>query len=190
MKPIALLAALGGLVLSVPTSAQHCHQPAPVAPLAVASAHVSPVLALPLYGAAYTGGAGYGEQNEALRLILEELRALRADIAALKDGGPVGSLPLRKAADPYKVMQAHCAACHTSGIADTKGGGFELFNDKGQPLKLSRPDREVITKRVSAGTMPPATKPKLSAEDKDALLSALKDTPKTGPAPKEVPAKK
>lgn len=181
MKTAALFVALAVVLVAVPkTPAQPCHQPVKHD---AAFVNVAPAVVLPLYGAAYTGGSGYTEQYDALRLILEELRALRADIASLKGSTvPGGALPL-KGADPIAITRANCASCH-SGDAE-KGGGFAMFNDKQQPLKLSPADRREITKRVSNGTMPPPSKPKLSQGDKESLLAALRDAPKA-PAPKEV----
>jgi hypothetical protein len=57
-----------------------------------------------------------------------------------------------------------------------------LFTDKGETVRLSPPDRRALEKRVREGTMPPAGKPRLSAEDKAAILGAIKDAPKVVPS--------
>jgi mono/diheme cytochrome c family protein len=182
VKITALYAALAALLVAVPTApAQPCTSARCAAPAVQAQPVVTQILGVtvPLYGAGYSGAGS--EQTDLLRQLLEEIKALRSDVANLQAGGTVPPLGAR-AVDVSKIVKANCASCHTGGVADDKGGGFELFTEKGEVIKLSPADRRSVEKRVREGTMPPATKPRLSAEDKAALLGALKDAPKVVPS--------
>jgi mono/diheme cytochrome c family protein len=179
---IARLYALGGvLVLSGVVTADVCRSThcAPVQASAyVAPAYVAPVaIAVPLYGASYTGG-GDPETAELLRALIEEMRALRADVAGLRTGPQAQAAPGR---DPVAVLSASCAACHTAG--PKLKGEFEMFAPDGKPLKLNGPDRRAIEKRVREGTMPPPDKGKLSADDKAAIAAFAASPPAPAAAP-------
>jgi mono/diheme cytochrome c family protein len=150
----------------------------------VAPAYVAPVaLAVPLYGASYSGGDP--ETAELLRALIEEMRALRADVAGLR-GPQAQAAPGR---DPVQVLTANCAACHTAG--PKLKGEFEMFSPDGKPLKLNGPDRRAIEKRVREGTMPPPDKGKLSADDKAAIAAFAASPPApAAPVPAKLPASK
>jgi mono/diheme cytochrome c family protein len=143
---------------------------------------INPAVVLPLYGASYTGaGTGDDETRDLLKQLLQEVKQMRQDLAAKGDGG--GAVAPLAARDPVAIVRAHCAACHTAGVAEDKGGGFELFTEKGDAIRLSAPDRKAIAGRVRNGTMPPAKAGRLAPADRDALLAAIADGPKKDPAP-------
>ncbi len=131
-----------------------------------------PLLAtpIPIYGAAYTGSES--ETTRALEAILAELKAMREELSALRSSGaPVGALALQSGKDPVATVKASCASCHTEG--KSPGGGFEMFDLKGNPLKLNGPDKREIDKRVRQGTMPPPDKKKLAQDEKLAIAKFL-----------------
>lgn len=181
MKTAALYAALAALLVAVPTApAQPCASARCAAPVVQAQPVVTQILGVtvPLYGAGYSGAGS--EQTDLLRQLLEEIKALRSDVANLQAGGTVPPLGAR-AVDVSKIVKANCASCHTG---EASKGEFQLFTDKGETVRLSPPDRRALEKRVREGTMPPASKPRLSAEDKAAILNAIKDAPKPIPPAK------
>lgn len=132
-------------------------------------------VALPISGAAYVG-SDTAEQTQLLRDLLAEIKALRQDVQALRQavppadaGGDAASATLADA----KVQAAfknNCARCHTGDKAD---GGFELFTDKGELVRLSPADRREVAKRVKVDQMPkpPA---RLTPADKAMILAAVK----------------
>jgi mono/diheme cytochrome c family protein len=143
----------------------------------VAPAYIAPVaLAVPLYGASYSGGDP--ETAELLRALLAEIQALRSDVSSLRTGPQAQAAPGR---DPVAVLSASCAACHTAG--PKLKGEFEMFAPDGKPLKLNGPDRRAIEKRVREGTMPPPDKGKLSADDKAAIAAFAASPPAPAAAP-------
>lgn len=182
---IAKLYALGGLLaLAGVVTADVCHAPAYPAQV-YAPAYVAPAtIVLPLYGASYSEADP--ESALALQAILEELKAMRQEIAALRS--PAGPQPqAAPKIDPVKVLAANCAGCHTPG--PKLKGEFEIFAPDGKPLKLNGPDRRAIEKRVREGTMPPPGGPKLSADDRAAIAAFVASPPAATPA-KLPPAKK
>ena len=125
---------------------------------------VTGAIALPIYGAAYQTGAGDDETKALLRLLLEEMKAMRADMRGAPGvnaaGGP----------DASAVLKESCASCHTGEKAK---GGFLLYTDADEQVKLSPADRREVAKRVASGNMPPPPK-RLGAEQKDAIAKAMK----------------
>ncbi len=174
-----LYALFGVTVLSGAVYADVCHAPRAVYQHQ-AVAVVAPVaVSLPLYGASYTGGDG--ETAEALRAILEELKAMRQELAGLR-GGAAGPQAVTAKNDPDPILVKHCAACHTDG--PNVKGDFGMFDDKGILLKLNGPDKRAVVKRVREGTMPPAGKPRLTVDEK-----ATVETFAISPAPAAPPKK-
>lgn len=181
----SLLVLAGVVSADVCRSGQVC---APVqtyqAPAYVAPAYVAPVaVAVPLYGASYN--TGDPETALALQAILEELRALRGEVAGLRGSGAPPGAQAAPRADPAKVLAVHCAACHTEG--PKLKGDMAFFDPKGQLLKLNGPDKRAIEKRTREGTMPPPERPKLTPDDKAAIGAFAAGPPL--PAPQPAPAK-
>lgn len=141
----------------------------------------APALTIPLYGASL-GAETDPEVVRALNVLIEEIRGLKAELAASRPA----AAPRKLAAptDGPALAVAHCATCHTAGRL-AKGTEFTMFSPDGKPLLLNRPDRDVIVARLEKGTMPPPTRLKPT----EAEYAGLKGFYKTPPAP-TVPAKK
>jgi len=124
------------------------------------SVHVQPnVVLVPTYSASSSGSAGQ------LAEILAELKAIRAELSALRLGGQVRPVISKKS-----VIQNHCAKCHSQQEADVKGAGFVLLTDAGEVTPLSINDQRRIDAKVQSGKMPPAPG-RLTDEEKNALVS-------------------
>jgi mono/diheme cytochrome c family protein len=176
----ALAAALGGLLVALPATADSCRTGYAPAYNNHAVAVVNPTVVLPLYGAAYTGEAD-AETADLLKQLLAEIRALRADLqkgpppagpSDTGDGPPVAPL---KTIDVGAVVKAKCASCHTGDAAKS---GFEMVTDKGDLVKLNGLSRKAVRDRVDGkggGPMPPPKSPQLTPAEKEALKKALTD---------------
>lgn len=136
-------------------------------------------LVLPLYGASYTGETD-NESKELLRQILETQKAILEKLTAGGGTGPVGSLAVSKP-DGLKVMEKNCAGCHTAGKVK---GDFEMYDAKGQMLKLNGPDKKEIAKRVANGTMPPVSVGRLTQGEKDSIKEFVESPPAKMPVAK------
>lgn len=127
---------------------------------------------IPLYGAMYspqgTTSTSDPEIKELLKLLIEEVKGLRSDLAAAKPEPIPGTLGLQSPKiDGLTATRQACASCHTG--ANSKGG-YILFNQDNKPRDLSAIEKRESVRRVSAGTMPPADKSKLTPEGKAAIL--------------------
>lgn len=120
----------------------------------------APVVLVPTYSATYS------EQQDTLRAILEELRGLRADLAA----GGKAQAPVSLAS----VIGSKCVGCHGEKVADTKGNGFILALADGKIPPFSLNEKRRITKKIEAGKMPPSPAPALSGSEKSTILKELK----------------
>lgn len=137
----------------------------PVAPVILPATQ----LVVPVYGSQFVPGAAQQQaQDEVLREILQELRAMRSELQALKQPA---ALPL-SLANASQVMAKSCVKCHGAASADKDGGGFVMFNDGGGLLTLSDRDKQRIVNRVSRNSMPPAPA-KLAAVDKKMIVDAF-----------------
>lgn len=179
MNRIALLVVL---IVAANVHAQPCH-PAARSCAVQQAAIVQQVLAVPavtfqsilvpVYAAAYVGPqveqqtAADDETKELLRQLLEETRAMRADLQSLR--GPV--LPLVQEGS-LKAIQTNCQKCHSPTTADAAGGGFKLFAANGSLAQLDARDKARVVNRVSRNSMPPAPA-KVTAADKKAILEAF-----------------
>ena len=132
---------------------------------------VANAFTLPIYGAAYQPASTTGDDDTKalLKALIDEVRALRADIAKGSTGQP-SALSVPKEIDPVTVLKTACASCHTG---EKSKGGFALYTDKNELVRLSPADRREVSKRVSNGNMPPPPG-KLTTEQKDAVLRAMK----------------
>lgn len=123
---------------------------------------------VPLYAAQYAPQPTQPVSDDVLREILAELRALREAVEANR---PPGALPLR-AADIGPILAAKCGACHGAKVAETKGAGMVLTDEKGAAWKLSGPEKRAVKEQVSSGKMPRGGT--LTANEKAAILAAVK----------------
>lgn len=182
MKPAPLiLAALVAVLIAVPSPAAPCQTAVCQTPAYVAPVVTPLALALPLYGAGYVGASsGDDETKELLRALLAEIKAMRTDLANLPTGGGDVVPPLRAGTpkvDVFAVFKASCASCHTSKVAESLGGGFEMITDDGKFIRLPPSTRKELVKRVKAGTMPPPSKDRapLSQPVRQAIEAAMTD---------------
>lgn len=183
---ITALLALAAVLIAGPTApAQPCQSGHCAAPVVQTPVVVAPAVAtiLPLYGAGYTGGSG-SEQTDLLRQLLDEIKALRADVADLKAGGGVPPLKARATEDPTAILKANCASCHTGQKSRAE---FQLFTDKGEPVFLNGPTRKEILARVKAQpghpVMPPPGHDRLTPAQIGALEAAFSTAKAPDPAP-------
>ncbi len=133
------------------------------------------LVTVPLYGASYSGGdTSDAELKDLLRQLIEEQRATRAEIAALRGGAGPFKAAGAPGLDPIAVLTKNCQSCHSG---EKPAGGYSMFDDAGSLLKPSPPERRSIEARaVKKGDMPPSGKPKLTAEEK-AAVEAFVATP-------------
>lgn len=188
---VLVLAALAFLFAPVVCYGQTCRTGTCAAPTVAVqtyatATYATPIL-IPTYGVVYapTYGGTTDETNRLLAELLAEQRALRSEIAALKDGtGP------KVFKDPRPSLKANCARCHTEGQL-APGTDFSLFDEKGEPFALSSVDRKAMAKRLQNGTMPPPVTEagglkvqRMLAADRAELAGLLLNPP---PAPKVSP---
>lgn len=159
---------------STPCTSTQCATTTAVVATPATAVVTNPIAALsqilvPTYGAQFVpSGQQQTAGDEVLREILQELRAMRAEIAALKQPAV---LPLALA-DAGKVMSKSCVKCHGKDAAEKDGGGFVMFDQAGGLLQLAEADKRRVANRVSRNSMPPAPA-KLAAVDKKAILEAF-----------------
>lgn len=134
---------------------------------------------LPAYGAGYQVQPGAGEQEQILLKILQELKAMRAESAALR----AGASPTAPA--HVQVFAARCVQCHESSVAKAKGKGFVLMQG-GREVELTPEMRLEVIRRVHEKEMPPDNP--LSDEEYSKLVVSLstrqKPQPQVLPGPK------
>lgn len=124
---------------------------------------------VPLYGAVYAPQQQtQALSDDVLREILLELRNLREEVSAIREN----RLPLTMPASAGPVLNGKCAACHGLKVAEAKGAGLVLVDDKGQPWRLSGPEKRAVREQVQTGKMPKGGS--LTQQEKAAILNAVK----------------
>jgi hypothetical protein len=122
---------------------------------------------VPVYSAVYNPQV-QSSRDDVLLEILAELRAMRAELAALRN--PVQAPTLVSA---VPIIRQQCARCHSPAGADKDGGGFVLVDARGElSTTLSDRDRQRVYNRVRGNSMPPAPA-KVKAEEREAILKAF-----------------
>lgn len=150
-----------------------------------APAYVAPVQAVyvPTYYPTYT--VTYDPTGGAAGLaLLEELKALRAEVKELRATTPPAAAPL--ASPGGALFAAKCASCHDASVAEKKSA--PVLMERGLVLNRDRiPER--IMEALRTGKMGSMKLPSLTAEHKLEMTYHLFDLP---PAPEllPVPAKK
>ena len=113
---------------------------------------------VPTYSAHYT-------EDAVLREILLELRAIRAELKALRPSTtPAPTLG--------GILKARCASCHGQSVAAGKGDGLVLVESDGNIPDFNRAERRLILRLVATGEMPKKGPP-LSEPEKRALTEHL-----------------
>lgn len=153
---ITSIASAGGVC----ATAQHHAQAVVLTPAAIT---------VPLYGAVFSPQQQTQPlTDDVLREILAELKALREEVSAMREGRQ----PLTMPANVGPVLNARCASCHGLKVAESKGAGLVLTDDKGQPWRLSGPEKRAVKQQVETGKMPKGGS--LTASEKAAILAAVK----------------
>ncbi len=186
MKTLSLVALLAVLVVT-PSRADHCaqsvvqkvvttqavvaHHAAPVAAVVVPTVQtiaVQPVL-LPIYSAVYQPL----EQRNHNEELLSELKSLRLKVESLEQTRQPVRQQLRDepALKTSDLLGTKCAACHSPGSAEAKGGGLTMFDSLGK-LSLTEEQKLDAIGQVASGKMPKGTK--LSGENKRQAIDLLK----------------
>ena len=153
---ISTLSAMAGGICSTP---QHYAQSVVLTPAAIQ---------VPLYGAVFQPQQAQPLTDDVLREILAEMKALREEIAAMREGRQ----PLTMPANVGPILNARCAACHELKVAEAKGAGFVMTDDKGQPWRLSGPEKRAVREQVTSGKMPRGGS--LTPAEKAVILNAAK----------------
>lgn len=122
---------------------------------------------VPVYSAVYNPQVQSQQRDDVLLEILAELRAMRAELSALRN--PVQAQTLASA---VPIVRQQCARCHSPAVADKDGGGFVLLTAAGELQPLSDRDRQRVHNRVRSNSMPPAPA-KVKAEEREAILKAF-----------------
>lgn len=143
----------------------------------IAVAQFVPV-AIPSYGVTY----GNSDNEALLRAMLEEFKAMRAELAALRSGLPVPAAG--KTPHPGALAMArHCAVCHDETTAKGKQpvlfkGGVFLDTDENYKRTVAVLDSK---------TMPPKVRPRPSAEESfDMLRFIITKEPEAAPESKKM----
>lgn len=166
MKRFALGLALALSIVAV-SAADYC-PPAHAQQIAVVP--VANVL-VPVYAAVFNPPQ-QSARDDVLLEILAELRAMRAELAALRNPQAAAQV-----ASVLPTLRTACARCHSPAGADKDGGGFTLFDARGElSAALSDRDRARVVNRVGRNSMPPAPA-KIKAEEKAAIVKAFTPTP-------------
>lgn len=158
--------------------ADHCQQ----IQQAVQAISVQPVaipvatqVVVPLYSAVYSPQQAQSLNDDLLRQLLEEIKALRADVQALKDVPPRLAITEDTV---FQAMKTSCARCHTQGSdLDRKGGGLALFDLKGNRLKLDQSNEDRVYRRMNSNSMPEigsVEEKKISKTDRELIRDAHK----------------
>lgn len=122
---------------------------------------------VPIYSAVYAPPQAQQLTQDVLQEILAELRAMRAELAAIRNPAQAQTL-----ASAVPIIRQQCARCHSPAGADKDGGGFVLLTAQGDLAALSDRDKQRVHNRVSKNSMPPAPA-KIDAKDRDAILKAF-----------------
>lgn len=115
----------GVLALAAVCTASNCH----VQRVVVHPHHVAPVVA-PLYQPYYSiGYTPAGDLVDVVKSLIEENRAMRADLIQALKAAPGGPLPLKAEALKAKhaPAQASCVSCHDASVSKAKGDGVTLY---------------------------------------------------------------
>ncbi len=143
MKKIGLIAAVVAVLTpaALPAGCPRCHR------TATTYTYHAPAY----YPAYYYYPAPYVAFDPAYDALLQEVRALRADMRRGQSA--------TQYADGKAVLGGRCASCHAPTVADEKGGGFEIDAER-----LSSNDLKRIVKRLEttdAGKRMPKDAPAL-----------------------------
>lgn len=165
MKRIVAVAALLIFTAVVDAACPTLHRQAVVKQQAVVAPVVQALaVAVPAYGAGYAPPQQTADA-ETLRQLLEEIRAMRAELrAALQQ-----AQQQPQAVDAGALAGSVCARCHQASQADARGGGFVMVEDDGSLSVLSLEHRNRIRRRIENGSMPPprsASRPLTDGEKK------------------------
>ena len=109
---------------------------------------------------------------EVLRALLEEIKALRADIRRIESAQGGASPADEKLSKQVGDIIGHsCVTCHGAAVAAKKGGELTLVNADGWVPNLDARNKARIVSRLSHREMPPATaEAKLQINDADRKL--------------------
>lgn len=180
MKKIALVMACVLALCIVPeVLASGCVVRQRVVNQAVVVDHAAVVTAavfapVPVYVPQYSVGYA-GPDNTQL---LQEIQALRREVADLRNQRPQPLPELAKAAKnvtvnehpAVEILRKNCAACHSADMAKAKGAGFTLFDVAGF-ASLTDKQALAIARNVYSGRMPKGGK--LSDEEVGQVMSWL-----------------
>lgn len=151
MKRIIAIAALLNFAAVADAGCAVVHRAVVKQQVVVAPVVQALAVAVPAYGAGYSPQPA---DPELLRQLLEEIRAMRAELrAALQQGQPAQPAQEPSAA---ALLDNSCAKCHKAGDADSKGGGFVMVEADGKLSLLSLEHKNRIARRIQNGSMPPA----------------------------------
>lgn len=132
-------------------------------------------LEYPAYGPVYSAGGGDEDTRKILRIlegIDRRLRALEGGGQAPKGRMPEADAPPAAANPAMTVFTANCAACHDKATAK-KGGGFAFLDGGSFTTDIDALQLGLIGAHVRSGHMPPASRAKLPAKDKDAVTGFI-----------------
>lgn len=151
------------------------------------------IFAIPAYSAGYSGPPAAAYSDPALQTVLEEVRALRADLEDLRIllGHPPRLRAGRAGADhpAQLVIKQKCAACHSEQTAEKQGKGLILFSKAGVVPELAADKIGKVLIRAFDGSMPPPERqkdfPPLTDVEYGQLIDLLSAKPRpAAPAPK------
>jgi mono/diheme cytochrome c family protein len=144
------------------------------------------LLTVPTYGASYQyPQQSSGEQADLLRQLLEEIRAMRADLRSLQQNVPA------TAANGQTIVENSCIKCHQPALAGKAGTDFLLVDGEGRLAQLSDREKARIRSRVAVARNMPPGKP-LPPEQAKAVVDFLTQqaAPAAPPPPPDQPAPK
>lgn len=139
---------LGVLALAAFAAASNCH----VQRVVVQQHHVAPVVQAYQY---YPYAIGYNpssELAEAVKLLIEDNRAMRSELIQAYKAGP---LPLKAEAIKAKhaPAQASCVSCHDASVSKAKGDGI-TFYEGGALIDTPENVGRMVEAVTEKGTMP------------------------------------
>lgn len=136
--------------------------------LIVTTAHATPPVVVPYYGATYGTPGGFSAADA--KRVVELLESIDRRLESIEQRTPGGPAAVRKGPDLFAIAKANCAACHTQATAEKSGGGFVLFEKDEKSLRsFGAREKTRITEAVQSGAMPPDGRKKLSPADKAAF---------------------
>lgn len=148
---------VGVIALAAFATASNCH----VQRVAVRQ-HVAPVVAVQEYGHAYYPYAiGYNpssELAEAVKLLIEDNRAMRSELIQAYKTAPGGPLPLKaEAKAKHAPAQSACVSCHDASVSKAKGDGITLY-EGGVLIDTPENVGRMVEAVTEKGTMPRGVK--------------------------------